>query len=107
METIDNWLAVGVMSALTILLRALPLLMHRSVLRSPWMTTLNLELPMCVMVILVTHSVVAGSSAAPIVDQVVALVAVALSYIRWRNALVSVGIGLGLLAILTHYVYLG
>lgn len=101
MATIDNWLAVGVMSALTILLRALPLLMHRSVLRSPWMTTLNLELPMCVMVILVTHSVVAGSSA-PIVDQVVALVAVALSYIRWRNALVSVGVGLGLLAILTR-----
>jgi branched-subunit amino acid transport protein AzlD len=107
MATINNWLAVGVMSALTISLRALPLFIHRSVLRSPWVATLNLQLPMCVMVILVTHSVVADSPAAPIVDQVVALIAVALSYIRWRNALFSVGLGLGLLAILTRYVYLG
>ena len=107
MGTIDNWLAVGVMSALTILLRALPLLMRRSVLRSPWMATLNFELPMCVMLILVTHSVVAGGSAAPIAAQVAALVVVALSYIRWRNALVSVGVGIGFLNFLTHYVHQG
>jgi branched-subunit amino acid transport protein AzlD len=103
MGTIEQWLAVGVMSALTILLRALPVLMHRSVLRSSWMTMLNLELPMCVMVILVTHSVVTGNSAAPIGHQIVALLAVALGYLRWRNALLSVGIGLGLLAMLAHY----
>lgn len=104
MGTIEQWLAVGVMSALTILLRALPTLMHRSVLRSSWMVMLNLELPMCVMVILVTHSIVAGHSAAPIGHQIVALLAVALSYLRWRNALLSVGIGMGLLAMLTHYI---
>lgn len=104
MGTIAEWRAVAIMSALTILLRAFPLLMHRSILRSSWMTMLNLELPMCVMVILVTHSVVAGNSAAPIGHQIVALFAVALSYLRWRNALLSVGIGLGLLALLTHYI---
>ncbi|MCO4880572.1 AzlD domain-containing protein [Paraburkholderia caribensis] len=103
MGTIDNWLAVGIMSALTVFLRALPLVMHRSVLRSPWMTTINFELPMCVMVILVMHSVIGSRAAAPISAQVVALVAVALTYIRWRNSLVSVGIGLALLAVISRY----
>nr|WP_080430480.1 AzlD domain-containing protein [Burkholderia ubonensis] len=91
----ENWLVVGIMSALTVALRALPLLLHRSVLRSSWMTILNRELPLCVMMILVTHSLVGGHSTAPLGAEVVALAVVALSYLRWRNALLSVIVGLG------------
>lgn len=104
-ETTESWLAVGIMSGLTILLRALPLLMHRSVLRSSWMAMLNRELPLCVMVILATHSLSANSAAAPLGVEIVALAAVALSYLRWRNALLSVIIGLGVLAMLTRLIH--
>jgi branched-subunit amino acid transport protein len=35
------WIAaIGIMSAITILLRALPLLIRRSVLKTPWMSKL-------------------------------------------------------------------
>ncbi|WP_332451432.1 AzlD domain-containing protein [Burkholderia ubonensis] len=102
----ENWLVVGIMSALTVALRALPLLLHRSVLRSSWMTILNRELPLCVMMILVTHSLVGGHSTARLGAEVVALAVVALSYLRWRNALLSVIVGLGALALLTWFIHL-
>ncbi|MET1475584.1 MULTISPECIES: AzlD domain-containing protein [Burkholderia] len=102
--TSENWMAVGIMSVLTIALRALPLLLHRSVLRSSWMTTLNRELPLCVMIILVTHSLAGSHSTAPLGAEVIALAAVALSYLRWRNALLSVITGLGVLALLTRVI---
>ncbi|PMS22593.1 AzlD domain-containing protein [Trinickia dabaoshanensis] len=80
-------------------------LMHRSVLRSAWMTMLNRELPLCVMVILVTHSLSASSPASPLGAQIVALAAVALSYLRWRNALLSMIVGLAVLAMLTRFIH--
>ncbi|VWD53986.1 hypothetical protein BLA50215_06479 [Burkholderia lata] len=105
MGMIENWIAVGIMSGLTILLRALPLLMHRSVLRSSWMTMLNRELPLCVMVILVTHSLSASSTATPLGVEIVGLAVVAISYLRWRNALLSVVMGLGVLAMLMRVIH--
>jgi len=69
------------------------------------MTMLNRELPLCVMVILVTHSLSTGSTATPLGAEIVALAAVALSYLRWRNALFSVIVGLGVLAMLTRFIH--
>lgn len=66
---------------------------------------LNRELPLCVMVILVTHSLSASSPASPLGAQIVALAAVALSYLRWRNALLSMIVGLAVLAMLTRFIH--
>jgi branched-subunit amino acid transport protein AzlD len=90
------------MSALTIMLRAVPLLMRKSLLRSSWMLRLNQELPLCVMVILVAHSLAAPGASGSLVMEIVALGAVAASYLLWRNALLSVMIGLAALALLTR-----
>jgi branched-subunit amino acid transport protein AzlD len=103
--TLENWAAVVLMSTLTIALRALPLLMNRSALRRPWMTALNRDLPLCVMVILVMHSLSASHSTTHLAAEIVALGVVAASYLRWRNALLSVVIGLGTLTIFTQIMH--
>jgi branched-subunit amino acid transport protein AzlD len=93
------------MSVVTIGLRALPLLIRRSVFTRPWMVRLNRTLPLCVMVVLVAHTLT--GSGQPLVTfwpkllaQVLALIAVAASYWRWRHALLSVVIGLAALALI-------
>jgi branched-subunit amino acid transport protein AzlD len=99
------WLSVAVMSAVTIALRALPLLIRRSVFTRPWMMRLNRTLPLCVMVVLVAHTL-AGSGQPlaafwpKLLAQALALIVVAASYWRWRHALVSVVIGLAALALI-------
>lgn len=99
MQSSTLWLALALMSAITVLLRALPLLMQRKTLRSAWMSALNQSLPLCVMVILVVHSLGPTNSAARWLAEALALLAIAASYLRWRNALVSVVIGLAVLAL--------
>lgn len=103
MEITENWIAVGIMSALTILLRALPLMLHRSVLRSPWMTILNREMPLCVMVILTSHAMYSHHPTTPLGFEIAALICVIISYLRWRNALLSVLLGLAVLTLLMRY----
>jgi branched-subunit amino acid transport protein AzlD len=99
MGSIENWILLVVMSGITILLRAFPLLMPRALLRTPWMLRLNQELPLCVMVILVVHSLASPGATAPLPAELLALVAVAVTYLRWRNALLSVVTGLATLAL--------
>jgi branched-subunit amino acid transport protein AzlD len=101
------WLSVAVMSAITIVLRALPLLIRRSVFTRPWMVRLNRTLPLCVMVVLVAHTLAGdGQPLAALwpqlLAQTLALIVVAISYWRWRHALLSVVIGLAALALLTR-----
>ena len=93
--------ALAIMGGLTFVLRALPLLMRRSLLDAPWMARLNRDLPLCVMAILVLHAL-GGGPLVPglLLAQLAALASVALSYLRWRSALVSVVIGLAVLALL-------
>ena len=94
----------AVMSGITILLRALPLLLPRSLLRTRLMLHLNQQLPLCVMVILVLHAVAEpGTTFAPVAE-ILSLVVVGASYVRWRNALVSVVVGLAALALLSPLV---
>lgn len=66
---------------------------------------LNRELPLCVMVILVMHSLSASGTATPLGVEIVGLAVVALSYLRWRNALLSVVMGLGVLAMLMRLIH--
>jgi branched-subunit amino acid transport protein AzlD len=93
------WLSVAVMSVITIALRALPLLIRRSIFTKPWMLHLNRTLPLAVMVVLVAHTL-AGSSVSLIslwpqlLAQILALILVAVSYWRWRHVLFSVVVGL-------------
>ena len=101
------WLSVAVMSVITIALRALPLLIRRSVFTRPWMMRLNRTLPLCVMVVLVAHMLVGGGQPLAtlwpqLLAQILALIAVAASYWRWRHALLSVVIGLAALALITR-----
>ena len=101
------WLSVAVMSAITLALRALPLLIRRSVFTRPWMVHLNRTLPLAVMVILVAHTLAGGGEPLAtlwpkLLAQALALVFVALSYWRWRHALVSVVIGLAALALIAR-----
>jgi len=100
MNSIEQWIAVGIMSALTIFLRASPLLISRSVLRSQPVTSLNQELPLCVMVVLVANALGGSGSFNQTSLELVALCAVALTYLQWRNALLSVSIGIGSLTLL-------
>jgi branched-subunit amino acid transport protein AzlD len=102
MQINEAWFAVAVMSGITILLRSVPLLMRKSLLRTSWMLRLNRELPLCVMVILVAHSLGASGASNALLPELLALCIVAASYLRWRNALVSVVIGLGALTLLTR-----
>jgi len=74
------------------------------VLRSRWMLRLNQELPLCVMVILVIHSLTAPGTTAPLLAEILALAVVAITYLRWRNALLSVVLGLFTLGLLAPLV---
>ncbi|NMV40233.1 AzlD domain-containing protein [Ralstonia insidiosa] len=100
MNSIEQWIAVGVMSVVTIFLRASPLLISRSVLRSQPITNLNQELPLSVMVVLVANALGGSGSFSQTGLELVALCAVALTYLQWRNALLSVSIGIGSLTLL-------
>ena len=108
MQSVDPWLSLAAMSGITILLRAVPLLMSKSLLRAPWMLRLNQELPLCVMVILVSTTLTGSRGGGPLWSQmalqVLALGCVALSYLRWRNALGSVVLGVAVLAVLRRYI---
>jgi branched-subunit amino acid transport protein AzlD len=103
MQISEPWLAVVVMSGVTILLRAVPLFMRKSLLRTPWMLRLNQELPLCVMVILVANSLGRATASVSLLAEIAALCAVATSYLRWRNALLSVTIGLAALSLLARF----
>lgn len=102
MPTNEIWVDVVLMSGLTIFLRAIPLLLSKSMLRTPWMLRLNQSLPLCVMVVLVAHSLGAPGESKPLLAEILALGIVALSYLRWRNALLSVVVGLAALTLLTR-----
>lgn len=88
------WLAIAIMGALTFGLRALPLVVWRHLARSRLAADLNRSLPLCVMVILLCASLKGGVGAAPqLLAELLALAIAGASYLRWRNPLVSVVVG--------------
>lgn len=96
--------AIG-MSLVTFALRSAPTLMPKSFLHSPLLSALNRTLPLCVMVILLLFSLpfngVAGSYW-PLLAQVLALVLVLISYMRFANSLLSMVVGVASLNLLLH-----
>ena len=99
------WTATVIMAAITLALRALPLLIRRSVFTRSWMVRLNRALPLCVMVVLLAHALAGGGEPLAalwpkLLAEALALVCVIASYWRWRHALVSVVIGLTALALI-------
>lgn len=88
------WLAIAVMGGLTFLLRALPLAAWRQLARGRIAGELNRSLPLCVMVILLCASLQGGTGAAPqLLAELLALAIAGASYLRWRNPLISVVVG--------------
>ncbi|MCO5414748.1 MULTISPECIES: AzlD domain-containing protein [Ralstonia] len=100
MSSIEQWIGVGIMSVLTVLLRASPLMINRTVLRSRPVTQLNQELPLCVMAVLVANALGSSGMSSQIGLELIALCGVALTYLMWRNALLSVIVGIGGLTLL-------
>lgn len=100
-QAMDWILAICVMGGITFLLRALPLIAHRNLLRSRLAERLNRHMPLCVMTVLLLVSL-KGSPSEPLrlASELLALVVVGLSYLRWRNPLLSVVVGVAALGII-------
>jgi branched-subunit amino acid transport protein AzlD len=95
---VQGWLLILALGAVTVALRALPLLVRRTVLDRPLVRRLNQQLPLCVMVVL-TVNALSPPEVNPhhFLAELGALAVVAASYLLWRNALLSVAAGLGAL----------
>ncbi|MEQ4619174.1 MAG: AzlD domain-containing protein [Corticimicrobacter sp.] len=92
------WPALAIMSALTILLRLLPLATQRFLGNNRAIDALNRTLPLAIMVILTLASLKGGGNEPMRLGaELLALGLVALSYLRWRNTLLSVVLGVAAL----------
>jgi len=92
------WLAMMVMGGLTFLLRVLPLAVWRQLARSRIADALNRRLPLCVMAILLCASLKGGpAQPAQLAAELLALAVAGLSYLKWRNPLISVVVGVAAL----------
>ncbi|AUZ05992.1 MULTISPECIES: AzlD domain-containing protein [Vitreoscilla] len=103
-------IALLCMSALTFFLRAAPTLLPRKILESRWLSALNFALPLSVMVVLILASLSFNNAIKTqewtfLISQIMALVLVLLIYMRSRNVLVAMVVGVaslnGLLYLLT------
>lgn len=93
-------IGIFVMGGLTLILRAFPLLVPQKLLRQRWLLALNYALPMAVMTILIMSSISLFSGAFTLTRlsaEIIALIFVLLSYIRWGNVFISLAVGIGLL----------
>lgn len=79
----------------TFFLRAAPIVIPRKWLASPLLQALNRYLPLCVMVALVLTTFTKFESPifVPATAQVLALIVVLMSYIRFKNVLLSMILG--------------
>ena len=103
--TLNFWLAVLLMGALTFALRAAPLLLPKRWLQSQLLADLNAALPLCVLILLILAGL--HIPAAPVegnwgylAAELLALLVVLLLYIRWRNVLLCMAAGVAALNVL-------
>ncbi|GAA5236952.1 AzlD domain-containing protein [Verticiella sediminum] len=99
MSQVSYWiLGVAVMGAITFSLRAFPLIAYRWLAHSRLIEALNRRLPLCVMVVLLLHSL-EGSPAQPgmLASELLSLAIVAVVYLRLRNPLIGVVVGVAVL----------
>jgi len=98
MSSNSGFLIVLISTAVTtFFLRAAPIVIPRKWLASPLLQALNRFLPLCVMVALVltTFTKFEAPILAPAIAQVLALIFVLISYIRFKNVLLSMLLGVG------------
>ena len=91
-------IGIVLMGIITLILRAFPTLVPQRLLRQRWLLALNFALPMAVMTILIMASLNLFSeqfTATRLTAEVIALVFVLLSYIRWNNVFISLAVGIG------------
>ncbi len=84
------------MGLVTFILRAAPTMIPKLWLQSDLLRALNRALPLCVMVILTLVALpldATDNTHLPLLAQLVALVLVLLSYIKFRNVLVAMVVG--------------
>lgn len=91
-------IALAAMSTITFFLRAAPTLLPRKWLESPWLNALNFALPLSVMTVLILAALpfkaaITDGNIALLLAQLGALVLVLLVYMRWRNVLVAMVVG--------------
>lgn len=93
-------LLIGIilMGGITLILRAFPTIVPQRLLRQRWLLALNFALPMAVMTILIMASLnlfTEQFTMTRLSAEIIALVFVLLSYIRWRNVFISLAVGIG------------
>ncbi|GAA5094727.1 AzlD domain-containing protein [Wohlfahrtiimonas larvae] len=93
-------LLIGIilMGMITLILRAFPTIVPQRLLRQRWLLALNFALPMAVMTILIMASLNLFTEQFTMTRfsaEIIALVFVLLSYIRWRNVFISLAVGIG------------
>lgn len=93
-------LSVLLMGGATYLLRAAPVLLPKTWLKSALLLALNFALPLSVMTVLILTSLSldkAATSPRYLMAEILALTCVWLSYRYWRNVLISMVIGVAAL----------
>ena len=101
-------IAILAMAAVTFVIRALPALIPKAYLDTPWLHLLNSYLPLCVLILLIltslqlpifSHIDEAGdnSNNTLLLSQLVALATVLISYHYFRQLFVSMVIGIAVL----------
>lgn len=91
-------IGIVLMGVITLILRAFPTLVPQRLLRQRWLLALNFALPMAVMTILIMASLnlfTEQFTTIRLSAEIIALVFVLLSYIRWRNVFISLAVGIG------------
>ena len=100
-------IALACMSAITFVLRAAPTLLPRKWLESPWLNALNFALPLSVMMVLILAALplqgaILEHNWRELAAQILALLLVLSVYVRWRNVLVAMVTGVGILNLLLY-----
>ena len=95
-------LIIGIllMGTITLILRAFPALVPQRLLRQRWLLALNYALPMAVMTILIMASLNYFSESyepSRFIAEIIAIIFVLISYIRWNNVFISLAVGIGTL----------
>ena len=97
-------IALACMSAITFVL---PTLLPRKWLESPWLNALNFALPLSVMMVLILAALplqgaILEQNWRELAAQILALLLVLMVYARWRNVLVAMVTGVGVLNLLLY-----
>ncbi|WP_319800150.1 AzlD domain-containing protein [Psychrobacter sp. I-STPA6b] len=99
-------IAILAMAGITFTIRAMPALLPKAYLDTPWLHRLNSNLPLCVLVLLILTSLHYSPSdfhfqmnadTALLLSQIIALIAVLFSYHFFKQLFISMIVGIAML----------